>query len=316
MRPDLFHVFGITFPAYFVLLVTGFLFATAIGCLWARRVGENPDAIVDLGLAMIITGVLGGRIHHVLFDGYLMDYVHLCTDPTKVVWPFDHATCVSAQYKGVWETATGVCHAKEVDCFAWAKFWAGGLAYYGGFIGSSLGAIYLLRRDHFPFWKAADMAGFAVPLGLAFGRMGCLLAGCCFGRETDMPWALRFPPGSAASEAEWKGHRLDDLYLQSHALHPTQVYESGLSLIIAAICLFYVHGRKRYDGQVFVVFVVLYGVARFVLEYFRDDDRGAMIGLSTSQWMGVLLIGFAVAAHFILRGRGKDPSPPLQESAA
>jgi len=319
MRPELFRILGIAFPAYFVLLVTGFLFATAVGCLWARRIGESPDVVVDLGIAMIITGVLGGRIHHVLFDGYLMDYVHLCTDPSKVNWPFDRATCVSAAYDGAWDAVANVCHPKAVDCFAWAKFWAGGLAYYGGFIGSSIGAIYLLRRDRFPFWKAADMAGFAVPLGLAFGRMGCLLAGCCFGRETDLPWALRFPPGSAASESEWKAHRLGSMYLESHALHPTQVYESAASLVIAAVCLFVVHPRKRYDGQVFVVFVILYAVARFLLETLRDDDRGSFVGLSTSQWMGLLLIAAAVGAHFVLRKRGDGAgpaSPPLEESAA
>ena len=69
MRPSLFSLFGVSFPAYFVLLVTGFLFATTMGAMWARRVGEDPDVIIDLGLAMILTGVLGGRVHHVLFDG-------------------------------------------------------------------------------------------------------------------------------------------------------------------------------------------------------------------------------------------------------
>src|SRR5208282_1258526 len=138
--------------------------------------------------------------------------------------------------------------------------------YYGGFIGASVGAVYLLRRDGFPFWKAADMAGFAVPLGLAFGRMGCLLAGCCFGKVCHLPWSLRFPPGSAASESEWKAKELISMYYPSHPLHPTQIYESAASLVIAAFCLFVVHPRKRYDGQVFVVFVILYAVARFFLE--------------------------------------------------
>jgi phosphatidylglycerol:prolipoprotein diacylglycerol transferase len=318
MRPELFHAFGIAFPAYFVLLVSGFLFATAVGCLWARRIGENPDVIVDLGLAMLIAGVAGGRILHVLADGYFWDYVHLCTDPTLVVWPFDHATCVSAAYGGAWDAATGLCHPAQADCFAWAKFWAGGLTYYGGFIGASLGAVYLLRRDRFPFWKAADMAGFAVPLGLAFGRMGCLLAGCCFGSETTLPWGLTFPPGSAASESEWKAHTLASMNLPSHSLHPTQVYESAACLVIAALCLFVVHPRKRYDGQVFLVFVAAYAAARFVIEYFRADDRGGLFGVSTSQWIGVVLIAGALFAHVILRKRAdvEPPKAPLQETPA
>jgi phosphatidylglycerol:prolipoprotein diacylglycerol transferase len=318
MRPELFHAFGVGFPAYFVLLVSGFLFATATGCLWARRIGQNPDVIVDLGLAMLIAGVAGGRILHVLADGYFWDYVHLCTDPTKVVWPFDRATCVSPAYDGAWDAATGLCHPRAADCFAWAKFWAGGLTYYGGFIGASLGAIYLLRRDRFPFWKAADMAGFTVPLGLAFGRMGCLLAGCCFGRETSLPWGLTFPPGSAASESEWKAHTLKSMYLSSHSVHPTQIYESAASLAIAALCLFVVHPRKRYDGQVFLVFVAAYASARFVIEYFRDDDRGGMFGLSTSQWIGALLIAGAGALHVLLSKRADDTDTTanLKESTA
>src|SRR5579859_3752547 len=113
MRPDLFHALGIVFPAYFVLLVSGFLFATAVGALWARRIGENPDVVVDLGIAMLLAGVAGGRILHVLADGYFMDYVHLCTDPSKVNWHLTQGDCLSAAYDGKWDDALGVCHPRE-----------------------------------------------------------------------------------------------------------------------------------------------------------------------------------------------------------
>src|SRR5215471_16297882 len=125
MRPELFKLFGIGFPSYFVLLFSGFLFATALGVLWARRIGQSADVIVDLGLAMLLAGVAGGRILHVLADGYFWDYVHLCTDPARVDWPLRRAECVSEAYGGVWDVARNVCHPKERDCFAWAKFWAG-----------------------------------------------------------------------------------------------------------------------------------------------------------------------------------------------
>jgi phosphatidylglycerol---prolipoprotein diacylglyceryl transferase len=314
MRPSLFTLFSVGFPAYFVLLVTGFLFATTIGAMWARRVGENPDVIIDLGLAMILTGVLGGRIHHVLFDGFLMDYVHLCTDPSAVSWKITAAECASASYKGAWDATAGVCHPTQTDCFAWARFWAGGLAYYGGFFASVVTAFYLLRRDRFPFWKAADMAGCVVPLGLAFGRMGCLLAGCCFGIQTDGPLGLSFPPRSPASEWQFKHGQLDSLLSPSHAVYPTQIFESAASLAIAAFCLLYVHPRKRYDGQVVLVFIALYGIARFLLEYIRSDDRGGMLGLSTSQLMGVGLVLFAAVAHK-LRSEGKFALPVRAEAA-
>ena len=296
MRPTLFQVFDVAFPAYFVLLLSGFVFATALGALWARRIGKAPDVIVDLGLACLLRGVAGGRILHVLADGYLWDYVHLCTDPSQVDWHVEALECTS-RYHGAWDAARAVCHPIEADCFAWAKFWAGGLTYYGGFLGASLMAVYLLRRDRFPFWKAADMAGFAVPIGLGFGRMGCLLAGCCFGRETDGPWAMVFPPHSPASEAAFKRGALPTVASWSHAVHPTQVYEAALSIGIAAFCLLYVHGRKRYDGQVFVAFLALYALGRAALEILRADDRGGLAGLSTSQLIGLGLVVVALAIH-------------------
>ncbi len=297
MRPELFRLFGIGFPSYFVLLLTGFLFATACGAIWAKRIGRDPDVIVDLGLAMLLAGVVGSRILHVLADGYFWDYVHLCTDPGKVVWPLDQATCVSADYGGKWDPIANVCHPGSADCFAWAKFWAGGLTYYGGLVGATIAAVYLLRRDRFPFWKAADMAGFAIPLGLAFGRMGCLLAGCCFGSSCELPWGLSFPPRSPASDAQAKLHELATRDAWSHYVHPTQIYESACSLAIAAFCLVWIHPRKRYDGQVFASFLVLYAIARFLLEILRRDDRGGVLMLSTSQWIGVLLVAGALAIH-------------------
>ncbi len=302
MHPDLFRLFGISFPSYFVLLVSGFLFATAAGVLWARRIGENADAIVDLGLAMLLAGVAGARILHVFADGHFWDYVHMCTAPSQVDWPLDRTECLSADYDGVWDGARGLCHPKSADCFAWAKFWAGGLTYYGGLIGASAAAWVLLKRDQFPFWKAADMAGFAIPLGLAFGRMGCLMAGCCFGSTCTLPWAITFPWRSAASDQQFRDHLLPTASLWSLPVHPTQIYEAAASLAIAAFCLGVVHPRKRYDGQVFVWFVVLYAAARFVLEIWRRDDRGGVLGLSTSQDLGLALVALAVVIH-VVRGR-------------
>jgi len=109
------------------------------------------------------------------------------------------------------------------------------------------------------------------------------------------------------------------MYVPSHSVHPTQIYESAASLAIAAFCLYVVHPRKRYDGQVFLVFVAAYAGARFVLEYFRDDDRGGIGFLSTSQWIGVLLIAGAVVAHVVLRKRvdgGVPRGPTMKESMA
>jgi phosphatidylglycerol:prolipoprotein diacylglycerol transferase len=221
----------------------------------------------------------------------------MCTDPSRVDWPLERSECLSNLYDGVWDALKNTCHPKAPDCFAWAKFWAGGLTYYGGLLGASVAAWFLLKRDRFPFWKAADMAGFAIPLGLAFGRMGCLMAGCCFGATCSLPWAVSFPWRSAASEEQFKDHLLPTAKMWSLPVHPTQIYESAVCLAIAAVCLLWVHPRKRYDGQVFVAFVAMYAVARFLLELLRRDDRGGLFGLSTSQLLGLALLAVAAAVH-------------------
>lgn len=302
MRPQLFNFLDqVAFPSYFVLLITGFLFAASLGVLWARRIGRDPDVIVDLALGSLIAGVAGARVFHVLFDGYFWDYVHLCTDPARVDWStLSRVECLSDRYEGTWDAVRAMCHPTKQDCFAWAAFWAGGLTYYGGFIGASVVAWYQLKRDRFPFWKAADMAGFAIPTGLGFGRIGCLLAGCCFGIRTNGPLGLSFPANSPASESQLKAGLLASKMLPSLPVHSTQIYESLASFAIAAYLLLWFHGRKRYDGHVFVAFVALYAIARFTLEFLRADDRGGLLGLSTSQWIGVGLFAVALALHKVL----------------
>lgn len=317
MLGRLFTLLDTAFPSYFVLLVTGFVFATAIGALWARRVGHDPDVIVDLGMAMLLAGVAGSRLLHVIADGYFWDYVHLCTDPALVEWRISRAECLmeyepgfvgsllgeSAGARGRWDDAAGVCRPLHADCWAWARFWAGGLTYYGGFLGAGLAAWFLLRADRFPFWKAADMAGMVVPVGLGFGRLGCVLAGCCFGRPWDSSLALVFPPGSAASEAQHRAGQLASAYAPSLPVHPTQLYESAACFALAAFLMLWLHGRKRYDGQLFVTFVGAYAALRFLIELVRADDRGGLLGLSTSQLIGAGLALAALAVHRRLAAR-------------
>jgi phosphatidylglycerol:prolipoprotein diacylglycerol transferase len=297
-------------PSYFVLLLSGFLIATIMGAIWARRVGQNPDVIVDLGLAMVLAGIAGSRLLHVLADGHFMEYVHRCTNPALVDWHVTRRECVGPDIPGVWDFANGVCHPKETDCFAWAKFYNGGFTYYGGFVAASVAAWYLLKTDRFPFWKAADMAGMVVPIGLGFGRLGCLLAGCCFGKPWASSLAVRFPGGSPASEAQHLAGLLPSTASESLAVHPTQLYESAASFAIAAVLILYLHGRKRYDGEIFVAFVASYAAVRFLLEFVRADDRGGILFLSTSQLLGVVLIAAAVSAHRKLIARSLEAFRP------
>ena len=316
MKDVLFRIADFPASAYFVFLLVGFLFATAAGTAWARRIGQDPDVIVDLGLASLLFGIIGGKLLHVLADGYLNDYVNLCVAPTQVDFKLDRNICINQDTSGwfappprAWDAARGICHPTESDCFAWLKFWNPGYAYYGGLIVASIAAWFLLKRDKFPFWKAADMAGFAIPIGLGFGRMGCLLAGCCFGSPTEGSWALSFPGRSPASLAQAKLGLIASSRMPSLPVHATQIYESVGSLLVAAVCLFYVHGRKRYDGQVFFTFLGLYALLRFSLEFLRADDRGAAAGLSTSQLIGLGLSALAIALHLWRKRSVVKPTP-------
>ena len=276
MHPQLFKLFGeISAPSYFVLLVAGFMFATAVGTLWAKRIGQDPDVVIDLGLAMLLAGAAGARIAHVLVDGYFWDYVHLCTNPRD---------------GGLAHHASGVLVAVVrggVGRSAWlVPPHGGGLFRVGEVLG---GRDDVLRRVHRgvgrgvvsaearpipPSGRRRTWRGSRSRWGWGFGRMGCLLAGCCFGVGTHGSLGLSFPGNSPASESQFKLHLLPAMRMPSLPVHPTQIYESAVSLAIAAVLLMYVHGRKRYDGNVFVWFVVLYATARFVLEFWRADDRG------------------------------------------
>jgi phosphatidylglycerol:prolipoprotein diacylglycerol transferase len=300
----------IPFPSYFTLLVTGFVFATAMGAVWARRIGQDPDVVVDLGLAMLMAGVIGGRLLHVVADGYFWDYVHLCTDPAAVNWQVTEAQCRSTSYDGVWDAALGVCHPRARG--------ASGTRWTAAPRGSSLARRVRVLRGlrprlrhglvrpaarSLPVLEGGRHGRISVALGLGFGRMGCHLAGCCFGATSTVPWSVVFPGHSPASESQWKLGLLGSPAEPSLAVHPTQLYESAGSLAISAFLLLYLHARKRYDGQVFLAFVVAYAVLRFLLELVRADYRGGLFGLSTSQLIGVGLVAAALVAHRRLGAR-------------
>ena len=294
MIPEFGRIFGEPIPAYFALLSAGFILATWLTARWAKRMSLDPEVIIDLGLVAVIAGVAGARVLHVIADGYFWDYVHLCTDPSAVIWRTVTERSECASLHGAWDTARGLCHAKQRDCFAWAEFWNGGLAYYGGLIAASGAGLWLLRREHFPLAKTCDAVGAVLPIGLFFGRLGCFFGGCCFGISTDSRFGMSFPAYSAASEKQVRDGVLASKALPSLPVHPTQLYEAAGCLAIAALLALWLHPRKRFDGQVMLAFLGLYAALRFALEYLRDDDRGGLIGLSTSQPISVVVVAALV----------------------
>src|SRR5688500_17927597 len=307
MWPRVATIFGEPLPSYFTSLVIGFALATYVGARWAKQSGLDREVVIDLGLFSLIAGVVGARILHVLADGYFMDYVHLCTDPDQVVWRITRDECRDVE--GIWVAAQGICKPAEADCFAWARFWNGGLTYYGGLIGASAFCIWFLRREKFPILKACDMAGMTIALGLFWGRIGCFLGGCCFGLPSDAPLAVRFPEWSPASRQQHRDGLLSEPWLESLPVHPTQLYEALGCLAISAFLLIAIHPRKRFDGQIFLLFLALYSALRFVLEYWRADDRGGLLGLSTSQLISVAVIAVVAALWVPLSRRAQTMLP-------
>lgn len=305
MYPTFGRILGEPLPAYFTLLMVGYGVATYVAQRWARRAGYDHDVVIDLGLIALIAGVAGGRILHVFADGYFWDYVHLCTDPSKVVWHIVDSAAECRHLEGAWHADTSTCHAQQQDCFAWAKFWNGGLAYYGGLIAATWAGIAFLRRERFPLGPAVDVVGMVLPLGIFFGRLGCFFGGCCFGLVTDHPLGLRFPAFSPASEKQFREGLLQSKAMESLPVHATQLYESAGCLAIAAFLILWLHPRKRFHGQVLLAFLGLYAILRFAIEYLRADDRGALLGLSTSQWIGLLILGVCAALWVHLAGRGR-----------
>jgi phosphatidylglycerol:prolipoprotein diacylglycerol transferase len=173
------------------------------------------------------------------------------------------------------------------------KIWKGGLVFYGGVILAVAVTVFYIRHNKLPLWTTMDILAPPLALGLVFGRTGCFFAGCCHGRPADVPWAVTFTnPDSLAP-----------LYIP---LHPTQLYEAGAALIIFAI-LVLTRRAKRFEGQIMWTFFFLYAVARFIIENYRGDPRGAVWGnlLSTSQFISLLSAVVALVGFFyFLRKQG------------
>ena len=294
---DLPLVGKVTFTAYFSLLTLSFFVVGLLCHREARRLGLNPDRVVDTLLWMIIWGVLGARLLHVIADGHLMEYVHYCFAPEKIrVTEGMPASCShSAQCGGLYlcNKIAGHCHAPR-DCLRALKIWQGGLVYYGGFLAALAFGVYYIRRHQLPLWRSSDIAGLTLPFGLFWGRLGCFLTGCCFGKVTHGPLGWVFPRGGASWRHQLQAGLIKPTAAAPLPVHPTQLYSALLNLGIYFVCYFWIRPRKRFDGQVFWWFVILKSVTRSLVELLRDDPRGSVSLLSTSQLISLPLFGLAV----------------------
>lgn len=187
--------------------------------------------------------------------------------------------------------------------FSRATLEAGGV-FYGGFIAAVLFAFWYLRVHALPVGKTFDVCAPAIAIGQAIGRLGCFAAGCDYGKPASGFLKVVFTNPVS--------HEATGVPL-GIPLHPTQIYESVAALVVFAILLWRFR-RKSRDGEIFVLYLGLYAVARFFLEFFRgDEDRGFVFDhlLSTSQFISLLAIVTAAALAFRLRGRVSELPRPL-----
>lgn len=200
--------------------------------------------------------------------------------------------------------------------------WTGGLVFYGGFIGATLASIWYARRHRIRFRALADIIIPTLALGHFFGRMGCMAAGCCWGKvceDSSFLLGAKFPEGAMAfndmvRNPEWTSFLLE--HGHTPALHPTQMYE-GLGELSLFLLLLFVRKNKRFHGQILAMWLMLYAVLRLSIELFRGDwGRGMLLRwpevdpllLSTSQIVGVCMLIFGGTLFYLWKPK-KVSSP-------
>jgi phosphatidylglycerol---prolipoprotein diacylglyceryl transferase len=173
-----------------------------------------------------------------------------------------------------------VAHPSEL----WDIARSGGV-FYGGLILAVAVALSFIRYAGLPLWTTCNVFAPGIALGHVVGRLGCFLAGCCYGKPTTMPWAVTFTDPFIAANV---GTPLNV------PLHPTQLYEAGAELVILFL-LFSTERRGRpFAGRTFWLYMLLYALSRYAIEIFRGDPRGAVGIFSTSQFISVLLAPLAI----------------------
>jgi phosphatidylglycerol:prolipoprotein diacylglycerol transferase len=267
MYPRLFELpplpyFGhITVYTYGVLLAAAYLTGLKFAMVRGRKWGLDEARVMDLGIYIIISALIGAKLMLLV-----VDFDHFRRNPGDVL------TLVRS-----------------------------GGVFYGGLILAVAVSLWYLRRHRMPVWTTCDAFAPGIALGHVIGRFGCLMAGCCFGRPTDVAWAITFTDPFAESNV---GTPLDT------PLHPTQVYEAGTELLILAFLMATERKGRYFAGRTFWLYILLYGISRYIIEFYRGDPRGLVFGvLSTSQFISAILVPLSLVMLVRLSRRAPEPQP-------
>jgi len=266
MYPRLFEIGPVTIYTYGVLLAAAYLFGLKLAMVRAKRRGLDQARVLDLGIYIIISALVGAKLLLLVTD-----FETFRRDP--------------------WELLTLA---------------RSGGVFYGGFLLAVGVALWYIRRIGLPLWTTCDVFAPGIALGHAIGRLGCLFAGCCFGKPTTRPWGITFTDPFAQTNV---GTPL------GVPLHPTQLYEAGAELLILVFLLTTERTGRRFAGRTFWLYMLLYAVSRYIIEIFRGDERGTVGIFSTSQFISVILAPLAIAMLIYL-ARAVAPEPKRARKAA
>jgi phosphatidylglycerol---prolipoprotein diacylglyceryl transferase len=257
VHPIAFQLGPLTIHWYGVMIALAFLAGLWTATRRARRENISSERIADIVLWLMLGAILGARIAYVLT--YWRE--EFADQPFLEIFMIQH----------------------------------GGLVYYGGLIGATIAGSIYIRWKKLPTWKTADVLAPSIALGNVFGRIGCLLNGCCYGRACDLPWAISFPADNP-------------LHPPTYPVHPTEIYDALLNLILYGF-LAWLFRRKKFDGQIFATYLLCYAVTRSFVEYFRGDYTNLHyhFGLTPAQWVSVpiFVAGLALAAILSRRAPAK-----------
>lgn len=264
MRQILFEVpgLGLKVFGYGLMLFFAFLGSMRIAAWRARREKIDPELVYDMALFVFVGGLVGAR------GFYVLQYWG-----TRVV--------------GFWEIF---------------EIWKGGIVLYGSLLGAAAGFVAYRCLRWFPVLPMLDALAPAMAFGVAIGRLGCFLNGCCYGDACNLPWAVRFPKDSPAWFSEVSRNLIPPDADHSLWLHPTQLYSTVDGLILFLLLSAYYPLRRR-DGAVFGLLLLTYPITRFLVEHLRNDEGIFAAGMTISQVVSVALLAFGAVFWAFLATR-------------
>jgi phosphatidylglycerol:prolipoprotein diacylglycerol transferase len=240
--PQLFHIGHFTLPTYGFLVSFGVVVAILLIQKMAKEQGMDPDKVWNLAIIFVFAGIVGAKLLM-----FIAEWDRFVANPSEI--------------------------------FSFSTLQAGGV-FSGGVVLAVICGAWYMRRNHMPGLRTADVFAPGLALGHAFGRLGCFSAGCCFGRETSVPWSVVFHNPLA--------NEIGGVPLGIH-IHPTQLYEMIVELANFAV-LYWMLKHKKFEGQVVGAYMFIYGVARFFLEFLRGDPgRGQLFGTWMTETQGIAL---------------------------